>query len=224
MPAIAPILAQTDKSFWVRKTVSIAILRLTVLLLICCLVGQGALADTITYQQLRHDLGGRAYTSAPIPASARTNDPGQNPQGSALRTPPPPLRESSTNPEFVRLPDGRIVRYGPSLICDENCVEPVSPAAFRESGSNLWWYITPLVAGGILCAILCRPSRDSSPQASPTINIPVPNPTVIHGQPTPSPGISPTPPPPTEVPEPSTLVLLGLGLGALLVRRRRAQK
>lgn len=192
-------------------------------LLVCVALIQPAFADSITYRQLRQDQERRVGVVASTPKVARTTDqqgqqPGQSPQGQAGTA-----QESSTHPEFVRLPDGRIVRYGPGIICDENCVEPIAPAAFRGPGPALWWIVPPIVAGGVLCAVLCRPSDESNPQPSPTIIIP--QPTV---QPTATvPPASPTPPatpPPTEIPEPGTIVLLSAGLGALLARKRMASR
>ncbi len=188
-------------------------------LLICSVTAQGALADTITYRQLRQDQAGKTATVGSVPTTARSTDqeqnqPGQGQQNQQAGT----AQESPTHPEFVRLPDGRIVRYGPGIICDENCVEPIAPAAFRGPGPSLWWIVPPIIAGGILCAVLCRPDRDSNPQPSPTIVIPPPSP-----QPTATiaPTPSPTSPPPTEIPEPGTLILFGAGLGALWARKRR---
>lgn len=196
--------------------------------LVVCLVAQSVIADTITYRQLRQDQGSRQLTVASSPQISSRDDrdqSGNQTQGSSSQSPQGgqagAAQESSTHPEFVRLPDGRIVRYGPGIICDENCVEPIAPAAFRGPGPALWWIIPPIVAGGILCAVLCRPDRDSNPQPSPTIVIPPPSP-----QPTATvaPTQSPTPPPLAEIPEPGTLILFGAGLSALLARKRRAAK
>src|SRR5215216_4345607 len=98
-------------------------------LLALCIVAQTICADTITYQQLRQDQSGRATTVASVPTVARTKDQsqdqGQNQQGQTGQTGQAgqagTAQESDTHPEFVRLPDGRIVRYGPGIVCDENC-------------------------------------------------------------------------------------------------------
>lgn len=193
---------------------------------LCCTLAQSVLADSVTYQQLQQSQGGRTATN---PATATANDQrqqqkeqGQNPSS---QSPQPSqsqagvAEESPNHPEFVRLPDGRIVRYGPGILCEENCVEPVTPAAFREPGPRMWWIVPPVVAGGILCAFLCD-GGDSQPQPTPTIIIPPPQPTVT---PTAQPTASPTQPP-NEIPEPGTFVLLGLGIGTMLIRRRMAAR
>lgn len=203
-------------------------------LLALCVIVQSVRADTVTYQQLRQDQSGRATTTASVPKVARQTDqsqnPGQNPAGQTQQpsTGQATARESQEHPEFVRLPDGRIVRYGPGIVCDENCVEPIAPAAFRGPGPALWWIVPPIIAGGILCIVLCRPDRDVNPQPTPTIIIPSsPQPTITVS-PTVAPTILPSPSPSTQptpdIPEPGTIILFGAGLGALLARRKMASK
>lgn len=191
-----------------------------VCLLIWAVAVQTALADTITYRQLQQDQSRQTSAVASTPKVVRSVEPQTQGQDQNQQTPQQAgvAQESSTHPEFVRLPDGRIVRYGPGIVCEENCVEPIAPAAFRGPGPALWWIIPPIVAGGILCAVLCRPDRENNPQPTPTIVIPPPSP-----QPTATLAPSPTPPP-TQVPEPGTLALFGAGLGALLARKRLAAK
>jgi hypothetical protein len=213
MTATAPISALFAKVRPLLKRIRRGTGQKLVCLLICCAIVQGAFADTITYQQLRQDQGGRTLTTASVPTVARTN---QYPQGqNPLQTITPQgsrAVESPNHPEFVRLPDGRIVRYGPGVICDENCVDAVAPAAFRGEGPSKWWLAPPIAAGVILCIALCG-GDNVNLQSAPEIIIPAPTqPGVV--QPSPS-------PPPSEIPEPSTIVLVGLGIGFLLSRRRR---
>ncbi len=200
--------------------------RVATVILTCCIVAQSALADTVTYQQLQQTQGSRVRSVAAARANEQNNQ-GQSSSQSSQSSQSPQsqsgvAQESPNHPEFVRLPDGRIVRYGPGILCDENCVEPVTPAAFREPGPRMWWIVPSLVTAGILCAFLCR-GRDSEPQPTPTIIIPPipsasPTPQAT-AQPTVSPTMQPTQPP-NEIPEPGTLILLGLGIGTMVARRR----
>jgi hypothetical protein len=110
------------------------------------------------------------------------------------------------------LPDGRIVKYGPGVICDEGCVDAVPLARARVSRS--WYVLPPLLAAGILCAVLCRGGGEVLALQQPNVVL----------QPSPSPtNAPPSPTPPAEVPEPGTLALLGVGVGALLARRKLLQ-
>jgi len=172
-------------------------------------MSQGVFSDTITYQQMRQDYGGRSPAQI-LPLRQRQ---GQDPVSIVSQIPtqgaPPANGEENSGPaEFVRLRTGRIVDFSPGLLCDENCIEPVSSKAFGETGVNLWWIVTPAVAGGVLCSVLCRSDRDDR-RTSQKIIIPVAEP---HKH--------PTPVPPQEIPEPGTLLLLGLGLGVMIARKR----
>jgi hypothetical protein len=121
-------------------------------------------------------------------------------------------RDAVNMPEFVRLADGRIVKNGPGIVCDENCVEAVPLA--RAKVSRNWYILPPLLAAGILCAVLCRGGADAPAAAPQTVVI----------QASPSPTLAPGTSQPNQVPEPGTLVLLGLGLSTMVARRKLANK
>lgn len=210
-------LGQTPLQKILRKLPTTA-RRMMAVLAICCVIAQIVLADSVTYQQLQQGQEGRARVTAASPAVVRDQNQdqqGQNPPSQSGQSQLGGAKESPDHPEFVRLPDGRIVRYGPGILCDENCVEPVTPAAFREPGPRMWWLV-PAVSGAALCAFLCRGGDDESqPQPTPTIIIP-PLPVAT---PTAAPSAQPSPEVP-EIPEPGTLVLFGLGIGTMIARRR----
>lgn len=184
--------------------------RIFTFVILSALFTQAALADSVTYRQLQPDTSAAftrlpAVTNLPTPQGTGANGPKDQTQGQGARA-----QESINHPEFVRLPDGRIVKYGPGIICDENCVDAMPLARSRVSRS--WYVLPPVLAAGILCAVLCRGGGASDVLAG--------QPPVVL-QPSPSPTIAVTPTPPAEVPEPSTLVLLTVGLGALWARRKR---
>jgi hypothetical protein len=215
MSDTALISAQTSPAKTSRKS-CLAARRMALVSLVCCVIAGSVLADTVTYRQLQQTQSG----GAAAPNASRPKDQGQqNNQGQGQSASLPSsdsasgvAKESPNPPDFVRLPDGRIVRYGPGVLCDQNCVTPVTPTAFRGPSSTVWWIVTPAAAAGILCAFLCGGDND----AQPLTPIPIPDPS-------PSPRTQPTPPP-NEIPEPGTLVLLGLGIGAMIARRRMAAR
>lgn len=178
--------------------------------LVCGLLVRVTAADPIFYQQVQQDrqkqLAGQ--TVAPVPA-------GQKP-GQTL-----PSQEQATGesdqPKFVRLPDGRIVAYGPGVICTENCVEPFEARAPSRPRMLVWGL--PIIAGGLLAGLVGSRVIGGGPVARASI-APSPTPTV-DATPLPSPTPSPSPTPKAEVPEPATLVLLGIGMTVLMRRRKR---
>lgn len=187
--------------------------RIFVSILLSALLTQLALADPITYRQLRPETGA-AFTRLPAATLSSDNDTRTGSTTSTSGQQGGRAVESPNHPEFVRLPDGRIVKYGPGIICDENSIDAMPLARSRVSRN--WYVLPPVLAAGILCAVLCRGGGGAS---EPLTGQP---PVVI--QPSPSPTIAVTPTPPAEVPEPGTLVLVTVGLGAFLARRKRLNK
>lgn len=167
--------------------------RFAVCLLLGCLLSVGTQADPINYQQVRQQRGASASKSTPMSLALHSDDPSQDAPVSS--------QESANHPEFVRLPDGRIVPYGSGVVCSENCAEPFAAAA--PASPHLWRLASPLLAGGIACSVLCGDSN-----------------LILSGllQSTPTPSAAPA-----DVPEPATLILLGLGL-AILARRRLSSR
>jgi hypothetical protein len=166
-------------------------------ILLCGCLGVGAQAEPIALGQIERNLAAppRSFIASREPAAAFAQ--GQLDQQ-------PRAEEGTAHPEFVRLPDGRIVPYGQGVICAENCVESFTETAHRPR----WWYfVPPVIAGGVICAVLCGGDRSRDfPRSNPT---PFGTPTV--------PPLST--PPTSPVPEPATLMLLGAGL-AVLARKQ----
>lgn len=173
---------------------------LTFRLVLCVLLVVQAQAASLTYQQVSNQVG--TQTQQPTTDSKSVN--AQAPQ---IKIP-----DGGDRPEFVRLADGRIVPYGPGVVCTDDCMQseaygPDDPSDLRTipKGLNPWLLAVPAIVGGVIaCVVLC--GGDDS--AVLTTSEP---PRVV------------TPPNQTDVPEPATLMLLGLGL-AMMARHGFGKK
>ncbi len=163
---------------------------LTLRILLCLILAIGVKASPVTYQQVDQKAQNPTNRSATQQSSAQGTLPADNP-----------------SPDFVRLSDGRIVPFGPGLICTDDCIqsEAVSTDGLRAVGLPLAkalspWLLVPVAATGIIaCALLCG---NSGTQTAPPV-LDTSSPPIIN------------PPPATDIPEPSTLILLSLGLAGL---------
>lgn len=169
-----------------------ALCRFALCLLLCCLFAVGAKADPITYQQVQQSRGQQVATAR----ASHSDDSSASSSQTQGETAPP---------EFVRLPDGRIVPYGAGVICTENCAEPFAAIA-PPAASRLWFAAPPALVSSLVCGVLC--GGDSKLTLSAEL------------EPTPTPTGTPAA---TPIPEPATLILLGLGL-AVIGRRRLLDK
>ncbi len=173
---------------------------LTIRLVLGILLVVQSHAAPITYQQVSNQVGAQ-------PQQPTTDAKSVNSQTTQTRT-----SESSDRPEFVRLADGRIVPYGPGVVCTDDCVQseafgPEDPTELRSAvtGINPWLLAVPAIVGGVIaCVVLCRGSDNSAVLTS------VEPPRIVT-------------PPNQDVPEPATLLLLGLGL-AIMARHGFGKK
>lgn len=113
------------------------------------------------------------------------------------------IMQDPIQPATVRLSDGRIVPFGPGVICKPEVCETIG----IETTIEKKWLAVGFGSGAVLCAILCRPSGNPLPIAG----------TAISKGPDPV-GV--------DIPEVSTLTALGTGLLAIAfsLRRRHAHK
>jgi PEP-CTERM motif len=178
-----------------------------IFVLIGGILSRSVTADPVTYQQIPQEhnkqLARQVVTSSD--SSGQTAQV-QSSQAAAQEEPP----------TFVRLPDGRIVPYGPGVICTENCVEPFEAKLPNRPRLLIW--VLPVIAGGLIAGLI---GGGVIGGGSPGVAVtPTPFPTIAV---TPTPTPLPSPTPDAKVPEPSTLVLLGIGM-TMLARKRLSGK
>lgn len=178
--------------------------RPTLTMILCGALVCGAQAGPIQFSQIGEAQAGQV-TNRPITSQPTSGG---------------VVVESLEQPEFVRLSDGRLIPYGPGVICSDICVEP--PVTENPPGLSRKWLIAIPIAGGIIAGFILTNGTASLPRPTPTVGgvSQTPSPT-----PTPSSSVTPTPNPtppgdqPKPVPEPGTMALLGAGL-ALLARKK----
>ena len=155
-------------------------------LFLCLILAVGAQASPVTWNQVSSGptlyFGfDKAATNSSV--SVSTNDDG-------------------IPPEFVRLPDGRLVPFGPGVLC----LQSESDEAVTHH-SRKWLIAIPIITAVVACAVLCRSNdRPREPRTNCVTGPCTPDSTPT---PTPTPGTTPTPTPtpgatPTPTPTPGT--------------------
>jgi hypothetical protein len=177
--------------------------------ILCGALAFSAQATPINYAQIGGTSGGQPPgTNAKSQIASQTSDTTSETVTTSLTV------ESLDHPEFVRLADGRLIPYGPGVICSDVCVE--NDVVETPPGMAKRWLIAIPIAGAAIAGILLASGDSSRPRPTAVIGTsqkPLP-PTTPTPTPTVPPGDQPQP-----VPEPSTIALLGAGL-ALLSRKR----
>ena len=166
---------------------------LIVRIFLCLLLTVGVNANPISYQQIDQNS--------------------QNQSSSKNSSPQSKAPDGGATPEFVRLADGRVVPFGPGIICTDECIKSdlISSIIPKAGGLNPWLIAIPVAAAGIIALVVLQKGSGSS-----TVILDTNTPQIVVPQPTPT-------PPQAEVPEPATLILLGIGL-SLIARKGIAQK
>ncbi len=182
--------------------------RVIIIAMLSGVLAFGAQAAPISYSQIRSEQD--------IRQSVATNSNTVNKEDTANKV-VNMTSESLDQPEFVRLSDGRLIPYGPGVICSDACVESEVIQPHRK-----WWIALPLIGGAVIVGALLA-GNDSTPirrsEVGTTTQSPSPTPTPTPTtDPTPSPSPTPNDKQPEPVPEPSTIALLGTGL-ALIARK-----
>ena len=182
-------------------------IRSALALILCGAMTIGTQAMPIQYYQIGDaQIGGQfSRSTGSQPATSRTETVTGN-----ITT------ESLDQPEFVRLSDGRLIPYGPGVICSDVCVE--SDVVQNPPGLSRKWLIAIPIAGAALIGLLLV-SGDSSLPRPTAVSDTNQNPKTPTPDPTPVPSPTPGGDQPQPVPEPGTIALLGIGL-ALLSRKR----